>query len=118
MVSVPPTSGLRDRWSSLFATAAGIRTLVIVTGAVGLLLAAGAAAIVWNSAEGHRRTAEELLQGQADFLASNFASSVQIQSWLAVRTQLHAWREVARPGGPLPRAREVEEGVTAGTVGR
>lgn len=117
MDSPPGPTRLRDRWTTLLGTAHGVRTLLTITAVLGLLLSAGAAAIVWRSAEGHRRTAEELLQGQADFLATQYASSAQIQSWFAVRTQLHAWRGIATPGTPLPTSRQVEARVDEGTIG-
>jgi signal transduction histidine kinase len=117
MAPVSPAPDLRDRWSELLSTAGGIRRVLAAAAIGGVLLAAGAASMVWRSAVGHRETAERLLQEQANFLAVQYANSAQLQSWYAVRVQLHTWREVAGPGGRFPAAATVEARVRGNAIG-
>ena len=117
MDPAPPALSLRDRWSQLVSTPAGVRRVVAGMALTGLVLAGTATVIVWNSARGHRDTAETLLLDQANFLATQYANSAQTESWYAVRAQLHAWGEVGHPGRPFPTPSEVLHRVEASRIG-
>ena len=94
-----------------------MRRLLILSSVVGLAFALGAGGLVWRSAEGHRRTAERLLQDQADFLADQYGNSAQTLSWYAVRSQLHAWRSVAAPGRAFPAPARIGERLATVAIG-